>query len=282
MKFGGNVTIKKRISNNRRVKGFETVGQVGRYLGPMRNSHDGHYVLLKEDQKVLKTTRIVAYDIQDQHEEKKELKELGWTWQTDPEGRTFYQNKTTGEKTWNTPIRLKEAGEPEPNVEVRERRKLNGKQPRPSNMPPPTYLKEMKLKRFEEVEDDTEVTKTLTLHKVYKNLEEWKESLGSELNSRYSKGCLIPIKAKELKELAEATGSTLKMLPTKLVAALKKKVNEPIKKKSRIVACGNMDQSEEEKETYAGGADATAVRSAIRLAALRRWSLRQRTSARRS
>ena len=35
-----------------------------------------------------------------------------------------------------------------------------------------------------------------------------------------------------------------------------------------------MDQSEEEKETYAGGADATAVRSAIRIAALRRWSLR--------
>ena len=146
MKFGGNVIIKKRVSCNRRVKGIETVGQVGRYLGPMRNSHDGHYVLLKEDQKVLKTTRIVAFDIQDQQEEEKELKELGWTWQTDPEGRTFYQNKETGEKTWNTPIRLKEAGEPEPPVEVKERRRLTGKQPRPSNMPPPTYLKEMKLK----------------------------------------------------------------------------------------------------------------------------------------
>jgi hypothetical protein len=130
------------------------------------------------------------------------------------------------------------------------------------------------LKRFEEVEDDAEVTKTLTLQEVYKNLVEWTESLGSDLNSQYSKGCLIPIKAKELKELAEETGSTIKMLPTKLVAVLKKKVNEPTKKKSRIVACGNMDQSEEEKETYAGGADATAVRSAIRIAALRRWSLR--------
>ena len=85
---------------------------------------------------------------------------------------------------------------------------------------------------------------------------------------------MIPIKAKELKELAEETGSTIKTLPAKLVAVLKKKVNEPTKKKSRIVACGNMDQSEEEKETYAGGADATAVRSAIRIAALRRWSLR--------
>ena len=46
-------------------------------------------------------------------EEEKELRALGWTWQTEPEGRTFYQNKATGEKTWNTPIRLKEAGEPE-------------------------------------------------------------------------------------------------------------------------------------------------------------------------
>ena len=63
------------------------------------------------------------------------------------------------------------------------------------------------------------------------------------------------------------------MLPTKLVAALKKKANESTKKKSRIVACGNMDQSEDEKETYAGGADATAVRSAIRIAALRRWGM---------
>ena len=35
-----------------------------------------------------------------------------------------------------------------------------------------------------------------------------------------------------------------------------------------------MDESEDMKETYAGGADATAVRSAIRTAELRRWSLR--------
>ena len=90
MKFGGYVVIKKRISNNRRVKGFEKIGQVGRYLGPMRSSHDGHFVLL-EDQKVLKTTRIVPYDLLDQEEGEKELKALGWTWLTDPEGSTFYQ-----------------------------------------------------------------------------------------------------------------------------------------------------------------------------------------------
>ena len=62
MKFGCNVIVKKRISNNRKVKGFEKIGQVGKYLGPLRNSHDGHFVLL-EDQMVPKTTRIVPYDL---------------------------------------------------------------------------------------------------------------------------------------------------------------------------------------------------------------------------
>ena len=110
LKFGCNVIVKKRISNNRKVKGFEKIGQVGKYLGPLRNSHDGHFVLL-EDQKVLKTTRIVPYDLQEQESEERDLEELGWTWMTDPEGRTFYLNKNTGEKSWDTPMRCKEIEE---------------------------------------------------------------------------------------------------------------------------------------------------------------------------
>ena len=74
----------------------------------------------------------------------------------------------------------------------------------------------MKLKRFELEEDDVEVTKTISLHEVYKNFEERKESIEKELNSQYGKGCLIPIKARELKELAAKTDSKIKMLPTKL------------------------------------------------------------------
>ena len=92
----------------------------------------------------------------------------------------------------------------------------------------------MQLKRFEEEEDDAEETKGLSLHDVYKNLEEWKDSLGSELSSQYSKRCLISIKDKKLKELAEETGAKLKMLPTNLVAALKKRANEPTKKKQGL------------------------------------------------
>ena len=96
----------------------------------------------------------------------------------------------------------------------------------------------------------------------------------SELTSQYGKGCLIPIKAEEASLLAKQSSAELKTLPTKLVAAKKKKPNEPVKLKSRIVARGNYDESEEEQSTYAGGADATAVRTAIRIAALRRWMIR--------
>jgi hypothetical protein len=54
----------------------------------------------------------------------------------------------------------------------------------------------------------------------------------------------------------------------------RKKPNDPTKLKSRIVACGNYDESGDEKDTYAGGADATAVATAIRIAALKKWRLR--------
>ena len=141
MKFGRNVIVKKRISNNRKVKGFEKIGLVGKYFGPLRNSHDGHFVLT-EDQKVLETTWIVLYDLLEEETEEQELTELGWAWTTDPDGRTFYQNRKIGEKSWETPLRLQEAEEQIPQIEEKVRKRLNGKQP------PPAYLKEMKLKRF--------------------------------------------------------------------------------------------------------------------------------------
>ena len=124
----------------------------------MRNTHDGHFVLL-EDQKILKTKRIVPYGLLEQEAEEQELTELGWTWLTNPEGRTFYQNKSTGEKAWETPMRLQEAEEQEPPQEEKVRKRMNEKQP------PPAYLKEMKLKRFEIEEAETEVTRTISLHK---------------------------------------------------------------------------------------------------------------------
>ena len=68
---------------------------------------------------------------------------------------------------------LQEAEEQIPQIEKKVRRRMNGKQP------PPAYLKEMKLKRFEVEEDEAEVTRTISLCEVYKHLEEWRESFKS-------------------------------------------------------------------------------------------------------
>ena len=118
-------------------------------------------------------------------------------------------------------MRFKEVEEQEQIPEDVTRRRLNGKQP------PPQYLKEMKLKRFEVDEGEAEVTKTVSLHDVYKHLDEWKESLQGELESQYGKGCLIPIKGKDALILAKESGVELKTLPTKLVAVKKKNQMNP-------------------------------------------------------
>ena len=80
----------------------------------MRNSSDGHYVLVDERGKVLKTSRIVPYDAQDEEEQDQDLKDLGWIQLTDPEGRTFYLNNKTGGKSCDTPLRLEEVQERPP------------------------------------------------------------------------------------------------------------------------------------------------------------------------
>ena len=67
------------------------------------------------------------------------------------------------------------------------------------------------------------MTKTISLHEVYKHLDDWKDSLKGELESQYGNGCLIPIKGKEALILAKESGVELKTLPTKLVAVKKKK-----------------------------------------------------------
>ena len=87
----------------------------------MRNSSDAHYVLIEENGKVLKTSRLVPYDTQDEEEQDQDLKDLGWMQLTDPEGRTFYLNNKTGEKSWDTPLRLEEVQESPPEEKPKEK-----------------------------------------------------------------------------------------------------------------------------------------------------------------
>ena len=105
LKLGTKVVVKKRVSLNRRIKGFEPVAQVAIYLGPIPDTKDGHFVLT-EDQRVMKTTRIVPYNEREEDEELEDLKKIGWRWVTDPDGKVFYVNERTNEKSWDCPLRV--------------------------------------------------------------------------------------------------------------------------------------------------------------------------------
>ena len=93
----------------------------------------------------------------------------------------------------------------------------------------------------------------MTLLEVYQDLERWKKPMKEELESQYSKGSLIPTKIQDLEQLIkERPDLKIKRLPSKLVAVAKR-----TKDKARIVACGNKEEDVQDKDTYAGGADAT-------------------------
>ena len=51
--------VRKRISNDRSVKGLKQVGQIAKHLGPVRRSQDGQYVFTEGKEKVMRTNRIV-------------------------------------------------------------------------------------------------------------------------------------------------------------------------------------------------------------------------------
>ena len=221
---------------------------------------------------MLFTTRIVPYTEEEQREEDEDLKRIGWNWTTDPDGRTFYYNKETSEKSWTTPIRVQELTE---EVEVPgkpdEQRRLSGKQPAPKY-----YLKAINKDEDDDDEDgeSAEVTKTITLQEVYQTLEDWTPGMKAELESQYSKDCLIPISVEDVKNWQNEDKVKVKILPSRLVATKKKKPKAPVKLKARLVACGNKDEDDTSKDTYAGGADVTAVRCALRTAALKDWEVR--------
>jgi hypothetical protein len=302
LKIGTKVIVKKRTSANRKVKGFEPIAEEATYLGPIEDT-DGHYVLT-EDQKVMKTSRIVAFTEEEKREESQDLKNAGWKEVEDPSGNLFYVKEGTNEKTWNHPLRLEELNEdPTPaesmnhedqrkkkrvtgkkggehlyvtedtdEKEIRKKR-LNGKQ-NPENL----YVKTLLIQGMEdqdedEIEGEDEVSKTITLNEVYENLNQWIPSMKGELDSQYGKNCLQKRKWKDIERLQDEGKLKVKILPSKLVAVKKKKPQSEVKLKARLVACGNMD-NEEKTDTYAGGCDATAVRATIRRSAIKQWTIR--------
>ena len=113
--------------------------------------------------------------------------------------------------------------------------------------------------------DETKVAKTVSLAEVMANLERWKKPIQDELESQYQKGSLKKIDQKTKEELMKNLGT--KVLPSKGVFVIK-----PSKDKCRIVACGNYEPKETKEDNYAGGADATAIRTALRRSVMEAWT----------
>jgi hypothetical protein len=125
---------------------------------------------------------------------------------------------------------------------------------------------EEKIDKDDEKDED-EVSKIIQLSEVMANLDEWKEAIKSELDSQYQKGSLRRISRKEKEELMQR--EDVRIIPAKGVFVIKQKK----KHKCRIVACGNYEPKESYEDNYAGGADATAIRTALRRAVLEGWEI---------
>ena len=117
-------------------------------------------------------------------------------------------------------------------------------------------------------EEDPEVlqTRTIPMGEVRKELSTWIEPFRKEVENLTS-GPVARMSAQEFQAVKES-GTETQVIPMKMVATRK-----PTKLKGRIVACGNLAQEYAHDDISAGGACAIAVRTAIHVAANKRWDL---------
>ena len=114
-------------------------------------------------------------------------------------------------------------------------------------------------------EQETLVTKTLTLDEVRRELEEWKEPIKSEYESLLKHKAIEPINREQYQELQRT--HDIEVIPGKLVATIK----PPFKRKARLVACGNQASKNEDAEVAAGGLCTVSTRSLVSKAAQNEW-----------
>ena len=138
------------------------------------------------------------------------------------------------------------------------------------------------LQREEDMEEALEVadqgevflqTRTIPLSEVRRDLSKWREAIQEEYGSLTQTGALRPIDAEEaerLRKMAEENHLPYDRLPGKAVFTRKAPSG---KYKCRGVACGNYMASRPASETYAGGIDATQVRSILCSAVQNRWAI---------
>ena len=134
------------------------------------------------------------------------------------------------------------------------------------------------LKKMIEVETEHEEilqTKIVSPYEVQGQWMEWEEAAKEEIRSLLEeKEALRQITKKEFEEMKEETqrgGRRIEVIPSKVVFT-RKPGPKGGKPKVRWVVCGNFEAKREEEDTFSSGADSTAMRVMIHLAAQRQWT----------
>jgi hypothetical protein len=92
----------------------------------------------------------------------------------------------------------------------------------------------------------------------------------SLLNEKEAFREFLPEELQKLREDAEKKGKGIEYIPSKLVFT-RKPGPDGGKKKVRWVACGNLEPRREEEDNFSSGADASALRILVRVAARDQW-----------
>ena len=134
-----------------------------------------------------------------------------------------------------------------------------------------------KLRKLVEVpweEGEVLQTKIVSPQEVSRSWNTWKDAVASEIESLLvEKEALEEITLQELEEKkrrAKESGKKIEVIPSKVVFT-KKPGPHGGKPKVRWVVCGNFEEKKEDEENFSSGADATAFRVLVWLAAQKQW-----------
>ena len=256
--FGETVVIRRR---NWKTKLLEPTHERSTYLVPMLEAH-GHCVL-REDGR----TGVAPYVI-----------------------KGVQKPEVDEERTW---IGFLEEADKD---EMRERRRIRGKQPvRLQESEEAVRLRRllreeaemidvddamnsrmmfMKLdpikKRMKKIEmEDQEIlqTKIISPNEMVRDVELWDEAIKSEMRSLLDDKEALRLVTSGEKQAMEKSGDDIEVVPSKLVITRK----AGGRRKVRIVACGNFIPKKEEEDLFASGSDAVGVRIALKKASMEDW-----------
>ena len=113
-------------------------------------------------------------------------------------------------------------------------------------------------------------TKIVSVQDFLKEKDLWGPAIRAEMDQLFTekKQALRRTTMAELQEL-RGRGVEVELVPSKLVITLK----PGPRRKVRIVACGNFIESRAGEELFAAGADASALRFTLKVAAEEKWKI---------